>query len=218
MQRNGAVTIVGVASPYAWDVVESASRAGLDVRCFDNFGGADIRLPGLETLTDSSPRDMPFVIGLASAPHRALAITDIAAAGFAVPEVLVDPTAIVAGTTHFGHCVYVNAGVVIGSNTSVGCATNINRSASVGHDNTLGFAVSVAPGAVLAGGITVQDLATVGAGATVLPGIVIGRGAVVGAGAVVTRDVNDFDVVVGNPARLLRAGESKGGSLRCPYC
>ena len=37
----------------------------------------------------------------------------------------------------------------------------------------------------------------------ILPGVRIGRGAVVGAGAVVSRDVPDHGIVVGNPARLL---------------
>ncbi|HUO74163.1 MAG TPA: acyltransferase [Solirubrobacteraceae bacterium] len=47
--------------------------------------------------------------------------------------------------------------------------------------------------------------ATIGAGAVVLPGVVIGERAMVGAGAVVTRDVPDRMLVVGNPARVMRA-------------
>lgn len=47
--------------------------------------------------------------------------------------------------------------------------------------------------------------ASIGSGATILPGVNIGEGAMVGAGAVVTRDVPPFTVVVGNPARVVRA-------------
>lgn len=51
----------------------------------------------------------------------------------------------------------------------------------------------------------IEDDAWIGANALILPGCRrIGRGAVVGAGAVVTRDVEDFAVVVGNPARQVR--------------
>jgi len=43
-----------------------------------------------------------------------------------------------------------------------------------------------------------------GAGAIVMPGITIGNGAVVGAGSVVTRDVPENAIVVGNPAKLVK--------------
>ena len=45
---------------------------------------------------------------------------------------------------------------------------------------------------------------SLGANATILPGLTIGRWAMVGAGAVVTRNVPDYALVVGTPAR--RAG------------
>ncbi len=43
-----------------------------------------------------------------------------------------------------------------------------------------------------------------GAHATLLPGVVIGRHALVGAGSVVVSDVADYQVVVGNPARVIK--------------
>ena len=46
--------------------------------------------------------------------------------------------------------------------------------------------------------------AWIGAGATILPGVRVGRHAVVGAAAVVTRDIPDYAVAVGNPARVIK--------------
>ncbi|MFO1418572.1 MAG: acyltransferase [Methylotetracoccus sp.] len=49
----------------------------------------------------------------------------------------------------------------------------------------------------------VRKRASIGTHATILGGVVIGEGALIGAGAVVTRDVPDFAVVAGVPARVV---------------
>lgn len=51
-------------------------------------------------------------------------------------------------------------------------------------------------------GVTVEEFAIVSTGSVLLPGIVIGEGALIGAGAVVTKNVEDSVVAIGNPARV----------------
>ncbi|TBV08266.1 acyltransferase [Phytopseudomonas dryadis] len=53
-------------------------------------------------------------------------------------------------------------------------------------------------------GITLKEGASIGANATILPGITVGVKAMVGAGSVVTKDVPDYAVVIGNPATIIR--------------
>ncbi|WP_370293279.1 DapH/DapD/GlmU-related protein [Thalassolituus sp.] len=53
------------------------------------------------------------------------------------------------------------------------------------------------------GSIEVGDYSWIGSRATILPGVTIGKGAVVAAGAVVTRDVGEFEVVAGIPAKCI---------------
>ena len=73
-------------------------------------------------------------------------------------------------------------------------------------------------------GVVVREGASLGARVVVVPGCAIGRWAMVAAGAVVTRDVPDFALVVGVPARQVgwvgRAGErllaGAPGRWRCP--
>jgi putative colanic acid biosynthesis acetyltransferase WcaF len=57
--------------------------------------------------------------------------------------------------------------------------------------------------------ISIADACWIGTSATVLPGILIGDGAVVAACAVVTKDVEPWTVVGGNPARLIKKREIK---------
>lgn len=52
--------------------------------------------------------------------------------------------------------------------------------------------------------IRVCEGASIGASSTILPGITIGRWAMVGAGSVVTKDVPENAVVIGNPAKIIK--------------
>ena len=52
--------------------------------------------------------------------------------------------------------------------------------------------------------VVISRGAWVGASSTILHGVTIGVGAVVGAGSVVTKDVPDYAIVAGNPAKILR--------------
>lgn len=52
--------------------------------------------------------------------------------------------------------------------------------------------------------VHIKQGAWLGANVTVLPGVTVGANAIVGAGSVVTKDVPDNTVVVGNPARKIR--------------
>lgn len=52
--------------------------------------------------------------------------------------------------------------------------------------------------------IVIKDGAHIGIGSIIMPGVTIGKGAVIGAGAVVTKDVPDYCVAVGVPARVVK--------------
>ncbi|MGB3622572.1 hypothetical protein FT643_05765 [Ketobacter sp. MCCC 1A13808] len=92
----------------------------------------------------------------------------------------------------FGH-----GGVVIGNNAQVGPGALITTTS---HDIRKAMKAEFKT-------VTIGDWAWVGANATVLPGITIGRYAVVGAGSIVTKDVPDFAIVVGNPGKIIGENE-----------
>lgn len=52
--------------------------------------------------------------------------------------------------------------------------------------------------------VLIKKGAWIGAGATILPGVCIGKHAIVGAASVITKDVPDYAVVVGNPAKVVK--------------
>lgn len=105
--------------------------------------------------------------------------------------------------------VYIEEGVIIGDNCKIRAFTFIPTGVTIGNN------VFVAPRVTFTNDkypkargdwqllkTVVEDNASIGAGSIILPGIKIGRHALIGAGSVVTKDVPDFAVVAGVPARL----------------
>jgi maltose O-acetyltransferase len=59
--------------------------------------------------------------------------------------------------------------------------------------------------------IMIKDYAWIATNAIILPGVTVGEGAIIGAGAVVGRDVPDYAIVIGNPAKA--TGKTRSKSL-----
>jgi maltose O-acetyltransferase len=53
--------------------------------------------------------------------------------------------------------------------------------------------------------VTIGDDVWIGTRAVILPGISVGKGAIIGASAVVTKDVPEYSVVCGNPAKVIKS-------------
>ena len=62
--------------------------------------------------------------------------------------------------------------------------------------------------------VEISDHVFIGPRAIVLPGVRIGKGAVVGAGAVVTKDVSDFSIVGGIPAKAIGERKNKNPTYK----
>jgi acetyltransferase-like isoleucine patch superfamily enzyme len=73
-----------------------------------------------------------------------------------------------------------------------------------GDHNPLDVEASVTEQGSRSAGIRVGEKCWFGAGVKVLDGVSIGRSSIIGAGAVVTRDVPEYAVAVGLPAKIIR--------------
>ena len=108
-----------------------------------------------------------------------------------------------------------------GNRVKFGKGVFLNHSAILSTSGGIEFedGVMVAPGVRIAtinhdmnnrhtiytyGKVTIKKNAWLGMNVTVCPGVTIGKYAVVGAGAVVTKDVPDYAVVAGVPAKVIR--------------
>jgi sugar O-acyltransferase (sialic acid O-acetyltransferase NeuD family) len=106
--------------------------------------------------------------------------------------------------THLGVGNYLQEGVILQAEVHVGDNSSIHMGALIGHESRIGHSVFIAHGVSISGCCEVGDGTFIGTNATVLPRVRIGRWATIGAGAVINRDVPDYAVVVGNPARVIK--------------
>lgn len=145
---------------------------------------------------------------------------------------------------HFGHvlsgsrigadCI-LGQNVMVGPDVTIGKGCKIQNNVSVYKGVTLEDDVFCGPSMVFTNVLAPRAFverkdefletrvcrgATIGANAVIICGLTIGRYAMIGAGAVVTRDVPEFALVIGNPARqcgwVSRVGERLGTDLVCP--
>ena len=144
---------------------------------------------------------------------------------------------------HFSH---IQSGAEIGEGCSIGQNVNIGNNVKIGNHVKIQNNVSVYEGVELEDYVfcgpsmvftnikvprsefpqrgseyyqktLVKKSASIGANATIVCGVTIGEYALIGSGAVVTKDVPDYALVIGNPGRVVGIVDKKGyiNSSKC---
>ncbi len=162
----------------------------------------------------------------------------------------VDDGAVIGAGCKIWHFSHIQSGAIIGENCSLGQNVNVASHVKIGNYVKIQNNVSVydcveiedyvfcGPSMVFTNVLTprskypkgtsgykktlVKYGASIGANATIVCGIVIGRWAMIGSGSVVTKDVPDYALMVGVPAKQLgwicECGKRLNDSLVCEKC
>ena len=159
------------------------------------------------------------------------------------PTAIIDPGAQIGAGSRVWHWVHICAGAVIGERCSFGQNVFVGNDVRIGNNVKVQNNVSVYDAVTLEDDVfcgpsmvftnvynprsavtrkeeyrrtLVKQGATIGANATIVCGSTVGRYAFVGAGAVVQKDVPDFALVVGVPARQIGWMSRFGERLELP--
>ena len=154
----------------------------------------------------------------------------------------VDDNVTIGDSTKIWHFCHIQSGAKIGGNTTIGQNVNIANNVIIGNNVKIQNNVSVYEGVELEDWVfcgpsmvftnilkprsefpqrgsehykktLVKKYATIGANATIICGNIIGRYSIIGAGAVITKDVPDYALVVGNPGKIIGWVNNEGEKL-----
>lgn len=112
---------------------------------------------------------------------------------------------IIGDRVEIGACTVIARGTI--GDTVIGSHVKLDAMVFVAHNVVIGDCTLVVAGAVICGSAKIGKRCWIGANATIKEGIVIGDDCLIGMGAVVLKDVPPNSVMVGNPARYLRANK-----------
>jgi UDP-2-acetamido-3-amino-2,3-dideoxy-glucuronate N-acetyltransferase len=154
----------------------------------------------------------------------------------------VDENVVIGAKTKIWHFSHIQSGTIIGKSTSIGQNVNIGNNVKIGDSVKIQNNVSVYEGVEIENYVfcgpsmvftnilnprsefpqrgskfykktLVRKSASIGANATIICGNILGQYSLIGAGAVVTKDVPDFAMVIGNPAKIVSWVNKKGLKL-----
>ena len=145
------------------------------------------------------------------------------------PSAVVDQGAVIGDSTAIWHFSHICAGAVIGKSCSLGQNVLVAENAFLGNNVKVQNNVAIYGGIIVEDDVflgpscvltnvtnprsqvsrkslyektLIKRGATIGANATIVCGITLGRYCFIGAGAVVTKDIPDYGLVLGNPGKL----------------
>lgn len=98
----------------------------------------------------------------------------------------------------------VTAGCSFTVNINIGSFNIFNLNTTLGHDCVIGNYNVFNPGVNLSGGLTIGSRNLIGTGATVLQNLSIGTGSILGAGALLTKSIENNQMAIGVPAKVVK--------------
>jgi acetyltransferase EpsM len=116
----------------------------------------------------------------------------------------VHPLAYVAPNVKLGSGTVVMPNASVSSGTAFGRCCMIMAGSTIGHDNSIGNYCHFAAQSCVGAYMKISDGVHIGLNATTRENLRIGRNSALGMGSVLTKDIGDNEIWIGNPAKYLR--------------
>lgn len=145
-----------------------------------------------------------FIIAIGNPRVRKLVYEKLINSGACLFPNLIHPSVIMSNTVEIGSGNIICAGTILTTDIALGNQNIINLNCTVGHDTVIGNFCTIAPMVAISGNVHLDDLTEVGTSASIRQGIKISKGGMLGMGGVLTKNIDENQIFVGNPAKFLK--------------
>ncbi|KAA9222764.1 MULTISPECIES: NeuD/PglB/VioB family sugar acetyltransferase [Corynebacterium] len=184
--------------PQQWEILGLIDDGTPDMTYFHKLG---IEYLGDTNILKDLPKDVHYVVAIGNGAARR-SIAHRADSTGLIPATLVHPDTTIGAVVSIGPGTVVCPGARITCNIEIGAHCQVHVNVEVGHDAVTNNFVSIFPLAAISGFVTLGAESTIGANSVINPGVAVGEGSYVGSGAAVNKDVPEYTLVAGVPAKV----------------
>lgn len=148
--------------------------------------------------------DCEFIVAIGNCRYRSKLVNKLESNPNISFATLIDPQSIIGCRSVIGSGSMICAGSILTVDVDIGRHCIVNVNASISHGCKIGNFSTIAPNASISGDVVLEDKVEVGANAVIKEKVIIGKGTLIGMGAVVVKNIDQNNVMIGNPAKLLK--------------
>lgn len=148
--------------------------------------------------------DCEFIVAIGNCRYRSKLVNKLESNPNVLFATLIDPQSIIGCRSVIGSGSMICAGSILTVDVDIGKHCIVNVNASISHGCKIGNFSTIAPNASISGDVIIEDEVEIGANAVIKEKIIVRKRALIGMGAVVVKNIDPSNVVIGNPAKLLK--------------
>ncbi|ADL34922.1 acetyltransferase [Butyrivibrio proteoclasticus B316] len=155
-----------------------------------------------------TPDNTEVIIAIGEPKQRERLYNEVISSGYIFGNLIHD-NSFISDYAKIGSGIVIQEGVIISSDAVINDNVYINHRCMIGHDVVIGSNCQISANVVISGGAHVGETTFIGGMSCVRDHTNIGTHCIVSMGAAVLKDVCDYSIAMGNPARVIRKNENE---------
>ena len=193
--------VLSILKFYEYDIIGIADRDNSSFR--EEISGVEVNCTWKDLAELYEDGAEAAFIAIGDNKERRVLFEKLKTIGYKLPYI-VHPSAIIEKDAEVNDGAVICMGAKIGTQVHIGENCIIYTGSIIDHESVIAKDVFIAPGVNIAGRVKISQGSFIGIGSSIKEKISIGQNAIIGAGSVVIKDISDYELVAGVPAKSIK--------------